>query len=132
MHKLLLAILIAAAPLAQIAMAQSADERLGYATRGSHAREALASAQRTSTQANSVGEIYPNPAAGEASISLNLNAAGKVTFYNLLGTPVASQDFGKDTRTLTIDFAQFPEGVYFGIISAGNKTVATRRVSVKR
>ncbi len=118
--------------MAHLAQAQSADERLGYATRGSQAREALASAQRTSTPANTVGEIYPNPAAGEASISLNLNAAGKVTFYNLLGTPVASQEFGKDTRTLTIDFAQFPEGVYFGIISAGNKTVATRRISVKR
>lgn len=132
MKKLLLALLLASS-VAVSAVAQPADERLGYAARGSHPREALASAQKTSIQPSiTVGEIYPNPAAGEASISLNLNAAGKVTFYNLLGTPVASQEFGKDARTLTIDFAPFPEGVYFGIISVGNKTVATRRVSVRR
>lgn len=133
MMKKLLTILSLALSVSAVALAQSGEERGSFPIRGTQTREATASVAAVK-QANPmvVGEIYPNPATDQASLQLNLNAPGKIVFYNLLGTPVGSQDFGKEAKVVTLDFSNFSEGVYFGIVSSGNKTVATRRISVKR
>jgi len=31
-----------------------------------------------------------------------------------------------------MDFSNFAEGVYFGIVTSGNKNIGTRRVSIRR
>lgn len=132
MMKKLLTILSLALSVSAVALAQSGEERGSFPIRGTQTREVTASAVVKQANPSVVGEIYPNPATDQASIQLNLNAPGKIVFYNLLGTPVGSQDFGKEAKVITLDFSNFSEGVYFGIISSGNKTVATRRISVKR
>jgi hypothetical protein len=79
-----------------------------------------------------VSEIFPNPTASQGTFQVNLNAAGKIVFFNLLGTAVATQEFGKDAKLVNVDFSGFPEGVYFGIVFVGTKTVCTRRVTISR
>jgi hypothetical protein len=112
--------------------AQAGDERAGFAIRGTSVKEAVSFRQNTNNTPVAVGEIYPNPTSNQGSVLINLNAAGKIVFYNLLGTPVATHEFTKETKLLTIDFSSFAEGVYFGIVSSGDKTIGTRRVSIKR
>jgi hypothetical protein len=118
--------------VATAVFAQASDERAGFAIRGTGAnREAIASATKQNNPAT-LGEIYPNPTANQGSFAVNINAPGKIVFYNLLGTPVATQEFSKDTKLVTMDFSNFAEGVYFGIVTSGNKNIGTRRVSIRR
>lgn len=132
MMKKLLTILSLALSVSSVALAQSGEERGSFPIRGTQTREVTASSVAKQANPALVGEIFPNPASDQASIQLNLNAPGKIVFYNLLGTPVGSQEFGKDAKMVSLDLANFSEGVYFGIVSSGNKTIATRRISVKR
>ena len=131
MKRILIAFTLTLLMASGVALAQSSEDRAGFAVRGTQNKD-VSSAAVKQVGSTLVSEIYPNPVADQGSISINLGAPGKIVFYNLLGTPVFSQEFGKEAKVISIDFASIAEGVYFGIVSSGNKTVATRRISVKR
>jgi|GEM_PF-3859852 len=116
------------------AQPSATDERNNYALRGTSVKEATAAAHLAATQppVSTIGEFYPNPTSNQGSILLNTAGSGKITFYNLLGTPVATQEFTKEMRLLSVDFSAFAEGVYFGIVTSGGKTIGTRRISIRR
>ena len=60
--------------------------------------------------------VYPNPAEGQISVTLNKNA--EVTIYNIMGQAVMTVEGRAGANTL--DISSLNSGVYF--ISAGNDT----------
>ena len=60
--------------------------------------------------------VYPNPAEGQISVTLNKNA--EVTIYNIMGQAVLTMEGRAGANTL--DISSLNSGVYF--ISAGNDT----------
>jgi hypothetical protein len=128
----LLFTVLTACTLATASLAQASDERASFAIRGTGSREAISVSTPKQQPGVLLGDIFPNPTANQGSFTVNINAPGKVSFYNLLGTPVASQEFSKDAKVVTMDFSNFPEGVYFGIVTSGGKNIGTRRISINR
>jgi hypothetical protein len=132
--KLLLSFLFSILLINGTLIAQDAErysDRTSMAARGTARETTAVRLQTQHIPASSVGEIYPNPVSNKAELYLNLNQPGKVTFYNVLGTRVASYDFAKENKTFEIDFKDFSEGVYFGVVQTAGKNIATRRIVVR-
>lgn len=113
--------------------AQAADDNSSLASRGTTKQrdQAVAREIRRSTSFY-VGEFYPNPAQGKVEIVYNLPSDGKLTIYNLLGSPVQNRQLDKDGRLAELDVAALNEGVYFCTFFVGSEKIATRRMVVKR
>jgi hypothetical protein len=60
--------------------------------------------------------VYPNPASGQVSVTLNNNA--EVTVYNIMGQTVMTVEGHAGVNTL--DISNLTSGIYF--INAGNDT----------
>ena len=113
-----------------ISIAQSVDEQSSLAIRGTK-REAPIARQVTKP-AQPVGDFYPNPATENVEITLNIGQQGKFTVFNVLGTPVMSRELAKEDRELKLDISNLTAGVYFCNFQVSGKTVATRRMVVRR
>jgi len=82
--------------------------------------------------------VQPNPARGEASVTLTLGAPAEVeaAVYDVLGRSVALLHDGPlpaGARTLAFDGAALPAGVYVVRVTArrgGTSTVVTRRLTL--
>lgn len=81
-----------------------------------------------------VSNIYPNPANEAAwidySISGNVNSAS-LSFYNLLGSEIASFDLDKSERKLRVSTANWESGVYFYQLNVDGKKLVTKKLLVR-
>lgn len=80
--------------------------------------------------------VYPNPSSGLTNVEVFVNQTEniKLTVYNVLGKVVYAENKGMATtgeHLYTIDGSDFPAGVYFVTLQAGDSTV-TKKVSIER
>ncbi len=69
--------------------------------------------------------IFPNPSPGRLQVSFTLGESLPVDYavYNTLGQQLQQQQFGKQTGLIQfqVDLEQFPSGIYWLMIRAGNE-----------
>lgn len=131
--KFLLLLLFTAFTLCEVQLyAQAADDNASMASRGTTKRDQTVAREIRNAGAQYVGEFYPNPAQSKVEIVYNFPQDGKLTIYNLLGSPVDTRVLDKDARLAELDVANLNEGVYFCTFSVGNEKFATRRMVIKR
>lgn len=80
---------------------------------------------------SSVSGVYPNPAAGKASISINAAAdAGNtiITITNSLGSVVSTKNMmvNAGKNTISLDTENLSSGIYFATIISGNNRVVKK------
>jgi hypothetical protein len=71
--------------------------------------------------------VYPNPASGEATVSLE-GKKGDITIYNMLGQVVYHAENVENRQTISLN--NMTTGVYFVTVRSGNAT-ATQKLIVK-
>ena len=113
-----------------LAMAQQVEENNSLGIRGT--RRDAPVARQVARPASPVGDFYPTPANANVEITLNIGQVGKFTMFNLLGTPVMTRELNKDEKELKLDISNLNGGVYFCNFQVGGKTVATRRMVIRR
>jgi len=83
----------------------------------------------------SVSNLYPNPAVSEYTyVDYNVGAGVnqvKLSFFNLLGSPVGEFALDRTERRMKISTADWPNGMYFYQLSHDGKTVATKKLLVR-
>ncbi len=83
----------------------------------------------------SVSNLYPNPAISEYTyVDYNVGAGVnqvKLSFFNLLGSPVGEFALDRTERRMKISTADWPNGMYFYQLSHDGKTVATKKLLVR-
>lgn len=82
-----------------------------------------------------VSNIYPNPASEVASfnyIFYDANTNVKVVIRNVLGSVVGEYNLPPQERHLTVPVDKFIPGVYFYTLWVNNKSMATKKLVVKR
>jgi hypothetical protein len=131
--KLLLFVLLIAFTLCEVELyAQALDDNASLASRGTARRDQSVAKEIRSAGAQYVGEFYPNPAQSKVEVVFTIPQDGKLTVYNLLGSPVYTRALDKSARVAEIDVAGLNEGVYFCTFSVGSEKFATRRMVIKR
>ena len=129
-QKLLFLLLLVSYLGTGFAFAQAGEEPATLGIRGTNRTAPVAKQMARPT--SPVGDFYPNPAVDNVEITLNIGQAGKFTVYNLLGTPVMSRELAKDDKDLKLDVTSLTAGVYFCNFQVSGKTVATRRMVIRR
>lgn len=112
--------------------AQATDDNSSLASRGTARRDQAVAREIRNSNTLYVGEFYPNPAQSKVEVVYNLPQDGKLTIYNLLGSPVYTRQLDKDARLAELDVANLNEGVYFCTFSVGSEKFATRRMVIRR
>ena len=83
--------------------------------------------------ANTVGELTPNPASEKVELAYNISTSMTLRISNVLGLTVSRKDLSKESKAVSIDVSDLPEGVYFcSLLGANNKAIATKRLIVRR
>ncbi|WP_128544972.1 T9SS type A sorting domain-containing protein [Larkinella soli] len=80
-----------------------------------------------------VSNIYPNPANDFAEIDYQIAGSvkdAKLTFYNVLGAPVAEYGLDKNERKIRIATREMNSGMYLYQLSLDGKKVATKKLMV--
>ena len=72
---------------------------------------------------------YPNPLETTRSLWIETNLDATAILYNLSGQRLSSELALSRTRTVTIDLANFPTGLYFLRVQAGGQVVTKRIIA---
>ena len=80
-------------------------------------------------------KLFPNPAKGEATVSIMLEKADRVevTMFDLNGSQVITpieKSFGKGLQQLNLNTAELENGIYFVQVSTSNKTTRMKAVII--
>ncbi len=87
-----------------------------------------ASPSSIKTPANSIFQLYPNPAKSTVTITLNNQKTAKLNVYNQIGSLILQQDL--NTKITNLDVLALPSGVYLFTISEGGKS-ATQKIVIQ-
>ncbi len=70
-------------------------------------------------------ELYPNPAKEKCTIKLKeLSGKGNLTFTDITGRIVLTQDIDNSTKTISIDLTTFNKGVYWvAVVNNSNSSI---------
>jgi hypothetical protein len=82
-----------------------------------------------------VSHVYPNPAIDYAEIDFQINAGVqdvKVTFYNILGQEIKEISLERDQRNVRIPMRDFNSGMYMYQLSIDGRSVATKKLIVRK
>jgi hypothetical protein len=82
-----------------------------------------------------VSHVYPNPAVDYAEIDFQINAGVqdvKVTFYNILGQEIKEISLERDQRSVRIPMRDFNSGMYMYQLSIDGRSVATKKLIVRK
>ena len=82
-----------------------------------------------------LGQIYPNPVSGNASISFSVPDATYVSLkvYNILGTEItelAGREYPAGSHKAEFDATNLPRGIYMYTIRAG-KFAASQKMTIQ-
>ena len=82
-----------------------------------------------------LGDAYPNPVIGNASINIPLNVSdknAKLTVKNILGQELASyNNLTSGSSDITINTSNFPSGIYLYTLETGSNVI-TKKFSINK
>ena len=79
--------------------------------------------------------VYPNPSNRIAHFDYqiqNSNIKAKISINSFIGNPVADYPLDPDRNTLSINVADFKEGIYFYTLYLNNKNIVTKKLQIKK
>ena len=112
--KFLLLLLFTAFTLCEVQLyAQASEDNASMASRGTAKRDQSVAREIRNASAQYVGEFYPNPAQSKVEVVYNFPQDGKLTIYNLLGSPVYTRALDKDAAPCRAGRSQLERGRVF-------------------
>lgn len=81
-----------------------------------------------------VSHVYPNPASDFVDIDYQVSGSQdlRVSFYNVLGEQVKEYILDRDQRTMRISLRDFSSGMYLYQLSIDGRSVATKKLIVRK
>jgi hypothetical protein len=81
-----------------------------------------------------VSHVYPNPASDFVDVDYQLtsNQDFRLSFYNVIGEQVKEFSLDRDQRTMRISLRDFSSGMYLYQLSIDGRSVATKKLIVRK
>jgi hypothetical protein len=83
---------------------------------------------------NKISNVYPNPADSYTTLDYSLDAdvsSASLSFYNLLGKPVADFDLTRPSDKIRINTSGWESGFYMYQLVVNGKKIATKKLLVR-
>ncbi|MBK9932907.1 MAG: T9SS type A sorting domain-containing protein [Cytophagaceae bacterium] len=97
-------------------------------------KSTLSSAAESNVEKNKISNVYPNPADSYTTLDYVIDGdynSASLSFYNLLGKPVADFDLTKSSEKIRINTSGWESGFYMYQLIVNGKKIATKKLLVR-